>query len=174
MSKGLPFSHIGRIFISMKEIPPASQYLTRNNIPHRVFRHSGPVDSFEQAAQERGQNPEQVVRSIVFRLGVDQFVMVLIAGPAQVSWPVLRAKLGVSRLTMASEEEVFQATSYRIGAVSPFGLPAPIPILADETIFLPEEISIGSGERGIAIIIKSGEFRKALGDIEVGQFARVD
>jgi Cys-tRNA(Pro)/Cys-tRNA(Cys) deacylase len=158
----------------MNELPPASHYLTDKNIPHGLFRHSGPVESLEQAARERGHKPEQVVRSIVFRLGTNQFVMVLMAGPAQVSWPELRTVLGVSRLSMASEEEVFQATGYRPGAVSPFGLPAPMRILADENIFVPEEISIGSGERGVAIIMNSMKLREALGDVEVGHFAKTN
>jgi Cys-tRNA(Pro)/Cys-tRNA(Cys) deacylase len=158
----------------MIEIPPVSQYLTSRNIPHRVFRHNSPVESLEQAAHERGQKPEQIVRSIVFRLGANHFAMVLIAGPKQVSWPALRSALAVSRLSMASEEEVFRVTGYRPGAVSPFGLPTPMRMLADETIFTPDEISIGSGERGVAIIMNSSEFRKALGNIEVGQFARVE
>ena len=97
--------------------------------------------------------------------------MVLMAGPSQISWPALRTFLGQSRLTMASEEEVLAATGYRIGAVSPLGLPGPMRILADEGIFIPEEISIGSGERGTAIILRSTDLRKALGEVELGQFA---
>jgi prolyl-tRNA editing enzyme YbaK/EbsC (Cys-tRNA(Pro) deacylase) len=51
--------------------------------------------------------------------------MVLMAGPSQISWPRLRAALDVSRLSMASEVEVLEATGYPLGAVSPFGLPTP-------------------------------------------------
>ncbi len=76
---------------------------TSSSVPHRVFRHSGPVRSLEQAARERGQRPEQVVRSILFRLGHDLFAMVLVAGPDQVAWKSLRQIVGQSRLTMASE-----------------------------------------------------------------------
>ena len=49
------------------EKPPASIALEKMNIPHRVFRHETPVTSFEQAAAERNQRPEQIVRSILFR-----------------------------------------------------------------------------------------------------------
>ena len=97
--------------------------------------------------------------------------MVLIAGPAQISWPRLRAYLGQSRLTMASEAEVLEVTGYRVGAVSPFGLPEPIRILADENVFVPEELSIGSGVRGTAIILKSNDLRSTLNDIEIDKFA---
>jgi len=158
----------------MEDFPPVSRALTGRGIPHRIFRHPGPVHSLEQAAVERGQTPDQVIRSIVFRLGEGEFLMVLVAGPAQISWPALRAFLGQSRLTMASEEEVLNSTGYRPGAVSPFGLTTPMRVLADENIFLPEEISIGSGERGTTILMKSMDLKKALGKVEIGRFASKD
>jgi Cys-tRNA(Pro)/Cys-tRNA(Cys) deacylase len=156
----------------MTELPPVSLALTALGLPHRVFRHPGPVSSLEQAARERGQSPEQVIRSIVFRIGAGEFIMVLIAGPAQVSWPALRNYLGQSRLTMATEDEVLAVTGYRPGAVSPFGLPAPLRILADENVFAPAEISLGSGERGVTIIMKSADLRQGLEMVDVGQFAQ--
>jgi Cys-tRNA(Pro) deacylase len=145
--------------------------LVELGLPHTVFRHTEAVSSLEQAASQRNQDPGQVVRSILFRLGEGSFVMVLVAGPAQVSWPTLRKTLGQSRLTMASEDEVLSTTGYRIGAVSPVGLPGPMRILADESVFLHDEISIGSGERGVAIILRSIDLQKALPNLEIGQFA---
>src|SRR5512133_3280079 len=155
-----------------RDTTPVTRALEEIGLPHRLFRHPGQVHSLEQAAQERGQQPEQVVRSIVFRLGEERFAMVLVAGPAQVSWPALRSYLGQSRLTLASEAEVLEVTGYRLGAVSPFGLPGPLRILADESIFLPEEISIGSGERNATIILRSADLKRALGEVETGAFAK--
>ena len=154
----------------MPDNPPVSQYLSELGIPHRVFRHPGPIHSLEQAARERGQQPEQVVRSILFRIGQGEYVMVLAAGPAQVSWPALRSYLGLSRLTMASEEEVLEATGYQTGAVSPFGLPRLIRILVDRKLLLQEEVSIGSGVRGTTVILRVDDLMKTLGDVEVGDF----
>lgn len=147
-----------------------SRYLESQNIPHQVFHHPGPIHSIEQAASERGQTPEQVVRSIVFRTGKEDYVMVLVAGPDQVSWPALRKYLGQSRLTMATREEVLKVTGYETGAVSPFGLPGPLRILVDEAVLAPEEISIGSGERGTTIILARQAMVDALGVVEIGQF----
>jgi prolyl-tRNA editing enzyme YbaK/EbsC (Cys-tRNA(Pro) deacylase) len=89
-----------------------------------------------------------------------------------VSWPALRRYLGQSRLTMASEAEVLAATGYERGAVSPFGLPAPMRLLLDESVLAAprEEISIGSGERGATVFLRVADLRRALGDVEVGQF----
>ena len=156
--------------MSAKQDPPVSRALTAAGIPHRVFRHPGPVESLEQAARERGQEPEQVVRSLVFRLAKGQYVMVLVAGPEQISWRALRNYLGQSRLTMAKREEVLGVTGYEIGAVSPFGLPAPMRTLVDVGVLAQEEVSIGSGERGTTVIIRSDELMAALEGAETGQF----
>lgn len=153
---------------------PVSLALTELRIPHRVFKHPGPVHSLEQAARERAQKPSQVVRSILFRLSNDQYVMVLVAGPVQVSWPLLRQYLGTNRITMAKEEEVIQVTGYPIGAVSPFGLPAPLRVIADPSTFAESEVSIGSGVRGTTIILDSLDLRRALGSVEVVQLLNLD
>jgi Cys-tRNA(Pro)/Cys-tRNA(Cys) deacylase len=149
---------------------PVTQDLDRKGIPYRLFTHPGPIHSLEQAARERGQRPEQVVRSIVFRLSEGEFVMVLIAGPQQISWAALRTHLGVSRMSMASEEEVLATTGYPLGAVSPFGLPATMRILADESVFKEDQISLGSGLRYTTVILSSQDLRRGLGNVEIGKF----
>jgi Cys-tRNA(Pro) deacylase len=136
-------------------------------VPHKIFRHEIPVNSFEQAASDRGQRPEQVVRSILFRIAEDEFIMALVAGPAQVSWKILRKYLGRSRVSMATEDEVFAVTGYRIGTVGPFGLPNQLKVLIDASVMREEEISIGSGMRNTAIILKSADLHHALNNADV-------
>jgi len=141
--------------------------LEKLGIPHRVFRHENPVTSLEQAASDRGQKPGQVVRSILFRIGEKEFLMALVAGPAQISWKVLRKHLGQSRLTMATEDEVLEVTGYRIGTVGPFGLPHPLKVLIDASVLKEEEVSIGSGMRNTAVILKSADLHRALENSEI-------
>lgn len=157
----------------MTETPPVSTALTELGIAHRVFRHPGPVRSLEQAAQERGQEPEQVVRSLLFRISARQFVMVLIAGSQQVDWRALRNHLDESRLTTASREEVLSVTGYELGAVSPFGLPQPVPVLVDESVLGPRELSIGSGVRGVTVILKRDDLLRALESLGDAPVVRV-
>ena len=156
--------------MAMSTQPPVARALEALKIPHRVFAHPGPVDSLEQAARERGQTPQQVVRSILFRLGPEQYAMVLVAGPGQIAWKALRRHFGQSRLSMASEAEVLAITGYVIGAVAPFGLPQPIPVLVDERVLTQTEVSIGSGVRGTTVILRSDDLLRALGEVTVGQF----
>jgi Cys-tRNA(Pro) deacylase len=149
------------------ETPPVSLALEKLNIPHQIFRHETPVDSFEKAASDRGQRPSQIVRTILFRVSEDEFALALVAGPGQISWKLLRKLLGKSRITMATEEEVLTVTGYRPGTVGPFGLLKPVRMLVEAGLLKEEEVSIGSGMRDTAVIIKSADLLKALGDAEV-------
>jgi Cys-tRNA(Pro) deacylase len=151
--------------------PPASTALEELRIPHQVFQHKTPLHSFEQAAADRNQRPDQIVRSILFQIRPAEFVMVLMAGREQVDWKKLRQLVGRSRIRMATEAEVLEVTGYRIGTVSPFGLKKPMRVLIDESVFLEEEVSTGSGVRQMAIILKSADLRRALGDAEIVSLA---
>jgi prolyl-tRNA editing enzyme YbaK/EbsC (Cys-tRNA(Pro) deacylase) len=68
---------------------------------------------------------------------------------------------------MATEDEVRSVTGYERGAVAPFGLPRPMRILVDESVFMHDEISLGSGVRGTAVIMTSADLRRVLGEVEV-------
>ena len=150
---------------------PVTRYLDDQHIPYRFFKHPGEVHSMEQAARERGQRTDQIIRSIVFRLSRGGFVIVLIAGEKQVSWKALRRHLGTSRISMATADEVLQVTGYPLGAVSPFGINPPMRILMDIGILAEDEISVGSGVRSTTVIMQRDDFICALGAVEVGEFA---
>jgi len=149
------------------ERPPASIALDALGIPHRLFHHENPVNSFEEAAAARQQRPEQIVRSILFQVRPGEFVMALMAGRAQVDWKKLRQLVKRSRVRMATEEEVLEITGYRIGTVSPFGLKNQVRLLMDPSVLAEEEISIGSGVRNTAILMKSEDVHRALTGAEV-------
>lgn len=155
----------------MSPATPATHSLDLLGIPYRLFEHAQPPASLEEAARQRGQEPDQVIRSILFKCHGQDFFLALMAGPGQISWRKLRKYLGVSRISMASEKEVLAVTGYAVGAVSPLGLPQPLLILADASVFHPEQISLGSGVRGVAIIMKPSDLQRALGKMEIGAFA---
>lgn len=158
----------------MSTLPPVSVTLTELGIPHRVFAHTNPVRSLEQAAAERDQVPGQVVRSLLFRLGEGDYLLVLAAGPAQVSWKALRTHVGQSRLTMAGKDEVLAVTGYAIGTVSPIGLATPLPILVDRSVTAHAEISLGSGQRNTGIIMATADLMDLLGDVEMVELLEAD
>ncbi len=153
--------------------PPATRILDRLGIPYRIFWHSTPPSSLAQAAAERGQRLEQIVRSIVFRTENHSYVLLLLPGGYRAHWPTLRKTLGVRRLTLASPAEVREVTGAPIGAVSPWGwLRPPQRILMDETILHQEEISTGSGLPGVAILLKPQDLLQSLPNPLLGRFGQ--
>ena len=148
---------------------PVTRALDAARIPYTLHLHDHPILSLEQAAQERGLRPGQIVRSLVFRGEDGRFLIVLAPGPEQVSWPKLRRHLGVSRLTTASPEEVLRVTGYEPGAVSPLGLPAPLRILADKTLPLEEQVSIGAGVRNAGVVLRTKDLLRLV-EPELGDF----
>ena len=148
---------------------PVTRNLDQLGITYRLHIHDTQLRSLEQAASERGLQPEQIVRSLLFRLEDGSYILVLMPGPEQVAWPKLRHYLGVSRLTTATKDEVKAVTGYPPGAVSPFGLPQPVRILADERIKQQETISIGAGIRNAGIILARQDLTEVF-DLEWGDF----
>ena len=149
---------------------PVSLALEEMGIPHSVFVHESPQKTLVQAAYERDQQPEQIVRSILFRISEGDYVMVLMAGPRQIDWKKLRKAVGKSRVTMASPDEVLRITGYRLGAVAPFGLTKELRILVDKSVTNEKIVSMGSGEVGTAVIVTSDDLMRALGEVEIGSF----
>lgn len=153
----------------MKTITPVTQALDTLGISYRLHIHEKPLRSLQQAAQERGLEPTQIVRSLLFRCEDEAYVLVLMAGPRKVSWPKLRRHLGVSRITTATSEQVQEVTGYTPGAVSPFGLSSPLRTLADRNILTHKRISLGAGIPNAGVILKRDDLMKVL-DLEIGDF----
>lgn len=153
----------------MNAITPVTNALAALGISYQLHIHEKPLRSLQQAAQERGLEPTQIIRSLLFRCEDETYVLALMAGPRKVSWPKLRRHLGVSRITTATSEQVREVTGYAPGAVSPFGLSSPIRILADRSILTHERISIGAGIPNAGVILKRDDLLKVL-NLEMGDF----
>jgi Aminoacyl-tRNA editing domain len=75
----------------------ALEALTAAGINHRVVRHEH-VTSLAEAAVPAGVDAADVIKTIVVRRADDDYV--LVPGDRAISWPKLRAVLGVNRLSM--------------------------------------------------------------------------
>lgn len=120
-------------------------------IPYRVIRH-GPVASVAEAAAARGVEVLDVVKTIVIRRAEDDYVFVLVPGDRVISWPKLRALLGVNRLSLPDAATAKAATGYERGTITPFGSTTPWPVVADERLG-GREITLGAGEHGVAVAV---------------------
>jgi Cys-tRNA(Pro)/Cys-tRNA(Cys) deacylase len=138
----------------------ALQALVRSGVAHRIIEH-GPVRSLAEAAQARGVEPADVVKTLVVRRGDDDFLFVLVPGDRVISWPKLRHLLGVSRLSMPDAAEAKRATGYERGTITPFGSTSSWPVIADERM-RGREITLGAGAHGVAVALNADETLTAL------------
>ncbi|MCS6711605.1 YbaK/EbsC family protein [Brachybacterium sp. EF45031] len=128
-----------------------------------VTRH-GRVGSLEEAAAARGIAPSDLVKTMVVRRGEDDYLFTLVPGDREISWPKLRHLLGVSRLSMPSADVAHEVTGYARGTITPFGVRTAWPVIADASLAGDPQrrISLGGGEHGVGITVRSEDALRAL------------
>ena len=139
---------------------PALRAADAAGLRYRVIRH-GPVRSLTEAAKARGVTPADVVKTLVVRRADNDFVFVLVPGDRTISWPKLRAALGVSRLSMPDAAAATAATGYERGTITPFGSSRAWPVVADARV-VGREITLGAGEHGLAIAASANDIITSL------------
>lgn len=128
---------------------PAIAAVERLGLEHTVIRHER-VRSLIEAAAARGVEPADVVKTMVVRRGEGDYLFALVPGDRVISWPKLRALLGVNRLSMPDADEALAVTGFPRGTITPFGARTALPVVADERM-LARWVTLGAGEHDVAI-----------------------
>lgn len=139
---------------------PAAAALRDAGVGFCVVRHRK-VASLDEAAQVRGVSPSAIVKTLVVRRGNQDYLFVLVPGDRTISWPKLRAFLGVSRLSMPDAQTAFEVTGYHRGTITAFGAHTAWPVIADTTV-AGREISLGAGEPDAAVVLTADAALAAL------------
>ncbi len=129
-------------------------------LAYEVTRH-GPVRSLAEAAVAGGVDPAAVVKTLVVRVAEGDYRFVLVPGDREISWPKLRALLGVSRMSMPTADVAREVTGYVRGTITPLGSTTAWPVVADAS--LVGEVSIGGGDHGVAMTVDAASLVEALG-----------
>ncbi len=103
--------------------------------------------SLEEAAGLLGIRPADIVKSLVVRRHDGTYLFALVPGDRQISWPKLRAVVGVNKLRLPEPELALEATGYERGTITPLGSTTAWPVYADETMS-GRRIAMGAGEHG--------------------------
>lgn len=154
----------------MEPDTPAVRAATELGLVFDVVRTT-PPSSAEESARLQGIDLGQLLRTIVVRRAMGEYVFVLVPGGRQIDWPKLRAHLGVSRLSLPDVEEAMEATGYERGAITPFGSSGAWPVIADRSVAERERVAIGAGARGVNLHLTSADLLSAL-DASLADVAR--
>ncbi|MGN6636154.1 MAG: aminoacyl-tRNA deacylase [Oryzihumus sp.] len=138
----------------------ATAAIQATGIAHTVTRH-GRVGSLAEAAAARGVQPGDIIKTLVVRRAEDDYLFVLVPGDREISWPKLRALLGVNRLSMPDAAVAREVTGYERGTITPFGSTRAWPVVADTTVE-GRTISRGAGAHGVAFTADGSDVLRAL------------
>ncbi|HEX6131998.1 MAG TPA: YbaK/EbsC family protein [Actinomycetota bacterium] len=144
----------------MIEGTPATRAAAGAGVAFEVVRTER-ASNAEESASLQGIELRQLLRTIVVRRGEGDFLFVLVPGGRQISWPKLRAHLGVARLSLPDAEEARAATGYPRGAITPFGAKTAWPVIADASVRDVERVAIGGGAHGVNLHLATDELLRA-------------
>lgn len=134
---------------------PALRDLAQRGVPFDIVSH-GPVASIEEAANVRGIEVRDLVKTIVVRRAADDYLFVLVPGDREFSWPKMRELLGATRLSMPDAGTAREVTGYERGTITPFGATTAWPVIADKSI-VGRRISMGGGAHGLGVFVQADD-----------------
>lgn len=106
--------------------------------------------SLEHAAELLGIEPAAIVKTLVVKHKDGSYLFTLTPGDRQISWPKLRALVGVNKLSLPDESRALEATGYARGAITPFGSATAWPVYADAGM-VGKRVSLGAGEHSLFV-----------------------
>ncbi|MGX5695286.1 aminoacyl-tRNA deacylase [Agromyces soli] len=117
--------------------------------------------SLEEAAALMGISPGDIVKSLVVKRSDGTYLFALIPGGRKISWPKLRAIVGVNKLQLPDASLALAATGYERGTITPLGSTTPWPVFADASI-AGRRVSMGAGEHGRSLFVDGDALIAAL------------
>ena len=118
--------------------------------------------SLEEAAALLGLQPADIVKTLVVKRADDTYLFALIPGDKAISWPKLRAVVGVNKLQLPDPERALAATGYERGTIVPLGSTTDWPVFADESI-AGRRIAMGAGAHGYSLFVDADDLIAAYG-----------
>jgi Cys-tRNA(Pro)/Cys-tRNA(Cys) deacylase len=120
------------------------------------------ANSLPEAAALLGIDPAGIVKTLVVKRADDTYLFALIPGDRAISWPKLRAVVGVNKLQLPDPERALAATGYERGTIVPIGSSTDWPIYADEQI-VGTRIAMGAGAHGYSLFVEADDLIAAYG-----------
>ncbi len=125
------------------------------------FRERMRASSLEEAAGILGIAPSDIVKSLVVRRHDGGYLFALVPGDRQISWPKLRALVGVNKLRLPEAELALEATGYERGTITPLGSTTAWPVWVDERV-AGRRVSLGAGEHGYSLFVDADDLVRGL------------
>lgn len=120
--------------------------------------------SLTEAAALLGIDPAGIVKTLVVKRHDGDFLFALVPGGRKISWPKLRALVGVNKLRLPEAAVALEATGYERGTITPLGSAREWPVYADASI-VGHEVALGAGAHGYSAFVSADELISAFGAV---------
>lgn len=120
------------------------------------IRERAEARSLHEAADILGIDASGIVKTLVVKRSDGTYLFALVPGGRAISWPKLRAIVGVNKLRLPEAELALEATGYERGTITPIGSTHDWPVFADETI-VGQRVAMGAGMHGYSLFVDADE-----------------
>jgi len=120
-----------------------------------------PASPPAEAASILGIAPADIVKSLVVKRSDGTFLFAEIPGDRVISWPKLRALVGVNKLQLPDAAVALEATGYERGTITPLGSTTAWPVYVDERV-VGRRVSMGAGEHGRSLFVDADDLIRGL------------
>jgi len=123
------------------------KFIVNENITAEILTMDGHTPTVEDAARELAVEPEQIIKSLVFRIR-EEPLLVINNGLARVDRRKLAKYLEVGRkwARFATPEQALELTGFVVGSMPPFGHLIRMRTLVDRAVLEQEAIFGGGGD----------------------------
>jgi prolyl-tRNA editing enzyme YbaK/EbsC (Cys-tRNA(Pro) deacylase) len=158
-----------------KLLPKTETALTDAALAHKVFACDPALADTAAFCEHYGFAPDQSANAIIVAGKADPTkyacCVVLATTKLDVNKAVCKL-LGVKRASFASGEQTKELTGMEIGGVTPFGIPASVPIYVDAAVLEQPEVVMGGGNRSSKVVLNPQELPRFPGVQVVEGLAR--
>ncbi len=133
-----------------------AQWMAERGIAGELVCPGEPTPTVEAAATALRVTPEQVVKSLLFLVDGNPY-LVIVRGTARVKTKKLLNGVGGRKARIATREEVEAMTGFPVGGTPPFGHRRTMPVLIDRGVLDLEEVYAGGGDTDVMLRIRSAD-----------------
>ena len=135
-----------------------TKFLTEKSIPFEVTKHE-PVYTSEEAAKIRGVSLSSGAKALICKTN-DDYVLFAMPGNRRLATKRVRKELRFKKFRFASEDELFELTGLKPGAIPPFGSLWSIRTVCDLALAEEETINFNAGDHCISFSLSFKDFQR--------------
>ncbi|NPV43742.1 MAG: YbaK/EbsC family protein [Firmicutes bacterium] len=146
----------------MNDLKRVQNFVDRFDLGLKVINHDNDTSTAEKAAETLGLEVGRIAKSLLFKIGDEEYIMVVSAGDVRINEKKFRKLFG-RKPKLAKPQEVQDITGYPVGGVCPFALKTPVKIYLDSSLWRFDVVYAAAGTPSSSLPITPDELKIVTG-----------